>query len=54
LDDVTPRGTVSVTAIKADGTETGFDAPVRIDTAGELTYWRSGGILNTVLRNLRD
>lgn len=53
LDAVVPRGTVTVTITGADGGSRDIKAPVRIDTAGELTYWRSGGILNTVLRNLR-
>jgi len=43
----TPR-TVKV---KADGVE--FDAVVRIDTPGEANYYRNGGIMQFVLRNLR-
>jgi len=43
----TPR-TVKVTA---DGKE--FDAVVRIDTPGEANYFRNGGIMQYVLRNLR-
>ncbi len=30
-----------------------FDAKVRLDTPNEVTYFRNGGILQTVLRNLR-
>ena len=41
-----------VTATKADGTVVGFDAVVRIDTPGEADYYRNGGILQYVLRNL--
>ncbi|MEV7560173.1 aconitate hydratase AcnA [Streptomyces sp. NPDC048331] len=46
-DGTTPR-TVKVT------TETGveFDAVVRIDTPGEADYYRNGGIMQFVLRNL--
>ena len=47
----TPR-TITVTATKADGTAVSFDATVRIDTPGEADYYRNGGILQYVLRNL--
>ena len=47
-DGSTPR-TVKV---KADDTE--FDAVVRIDTPGEANYYRNGGIMQFVLRNLRN
>lgn len=47
----TPR-TVSVTATKADGTVVQFDAVLRIDTPGEADYYRNGGILHYVLRQL--
>lgn len=50
-DDVTPP-TVKVTATAADGSVTEFDAVVRIDTPGEADYFRNGGILQYVLRNL--
>ena len=30
-----------------------FDAVVRIDTPGEANYYRNGGIMQYVLRNLR-
>jgi aconitate hydratase len=44
--------TLPVTAQAPDGTETSFDAKVRIDTPGEATYYRHGGILHYVLRSL--
>ena len=47
----TPK-TVHVTATKTDGTVAEFDALVRIDTPGEADYYRNGGILQYVLRNL--
>lgn len=47
----TPK-TVKVTATRADGTSVVFDAVVRIDTPGEADYYRNGGILQFVLRNL--
>ena len=47
----TPK-TVHVTATKADGSKVEFDAVVRIDTPGEADYYRNGGILQYVLRNM--
>ncbi len=46
----TPR-TVTVT-IESDGREDEFEATVRIDTPGEAQYYRNGGIMQYVLRNL--
>ncbi|WP_204163321.1 aconitate hydratase [Nocardioides gilvus] len=43
---------VKVTATKADGSDVSFDAVVRIDTPGEANYYRNGGIMQFVLRNL--
>jgi aconitate hydratase len=37
---------------RADGTSFSFPVRVRIDTANELEYFRSGGILHYVLRSL--
>ena len=50
-EGATPR-TVAVTAQKADGSAVSFDAVVRIDTPGEADYFRHGGILQYVLRQL--
>ena len=50
-EGTTPR-TVAVTAQKADGSALSFDAVVRIDTPGEADYFRHGGILQYVLRQL--
>ncbi|OLO47011.1 aconitate hydratase 1 [Actinomyces oris] len=50
-EGATPR-TVAVKAQKADGSEVSFDAVVRIDTPGEADYFRHGGILQYVLRQL--
>jgi aconitate hydratase len=52
-DGVTPA-TVRVTARAADGRETAFDAILRIDTPGEADYFRHGGIMPFVLRQLLD
>ncbi|MFD4367595.1 aconitate hydratase [Rhodococcus sp. NPDC058521] len=50
-EGVTPE-TMAVTATKTDGTKVEFDAVVRIDTPGEADYYRNGGILQFVLRNM--
>ena len=44
--------TVQVQATAVDGKTTRFEARVRIDTPKELEYFRHGGILHYVLRNL--
>jgi aconitate hydratase len=49
---VQPRMTVRVTATDASGNETAFDATVRIDTPIEADYYRHGGILQYVLRQI--
>ena len=43
---------VAVKATKADGSSVEFQALVRIDTPKERDYYRNGGILNYVLRQL--
>ncbi|SEO51076.1 aconitate hydratase AcnA [Aquisalimonas asiatica] len=43
---------VTVTATAPDGATKTFDAQVRIDTPKEWEYFRNGGILHYVLRNL--
>jgi len=54
-DGKTPK-TVHVKASKHSGADAGktveFDAVVRIDTPGEADYYRNGGILHYVLRNM--
>ena len=50
-EGTTPR-TVAVKAQRADGSVISFDAVVRIDTPGEADYFRHGGILQYVLRQL--
>jgi aconitate hydratase len=47
----TPK-TVHVKAAKDGGKAVEFDAVVRIDTPGEADYFRNGGILQYVLRNM--
>jgi aconitate hydratase len=45
---------VSVRAIAVDGTETAFEAVPRVDTPQEAEYFRNGGILPFVLRQLAE
>jgi aconitate hydratase len=52
LADFGPGKTISVTAKAADGSAKTFAAVVRIDTPGEVHYYRNGGILQYVLRQL--
>jgi len=51
-DDVQPGQNVEVTATKADGGEVKFTTRCRIDTPVEVEYYRNGGILHKVLRDL--
>jgi aconitate hydratase len=50
-DGKTPK-TVHVKATKDGADSIEFDAVVRIDTPGEADYYRNGGILQYVLRNM--
>ena len=51
-DSMSPRATLTVKATAADGTVKTFSVRSRIDTPEELNYYRNGGILPYVLRNL--
>ena len=51
-DDVKPLEMIAVTASRGDGTTLEFEAQVRLDTPVEVEYYRNGGILHTVLRQL--
>ncbi|MEP3479259.1 MAG: aconitate hydratase AcnA [Fuerstiella sp.] len=51
-DNVKPRQAVEVTARKPNGEEVHFVTTCRIDTPVEVVYYRNGGILHTVLRQL--
>ncbi|MEO0548682.1 MAG: aconitate hydratase AcnA [Pseudomonadota bacterium] len=54
IDDIEPRQTVPVQITRADGTKVTAQTIVRIDTDNELEYYRNGGILHYVLRNLAN
>jgi aconitate hydratase len=51
-DSLEPRQAVEVTARKSNGDEIHFVTTCRIDTPVEVDYYRNGGILHTVLRQL--
>ncbi len=51
-DDLKPRQAVEVSATKPNGDEVHFVTTCRIDTPVEVDYYRNGGILHTVLRQL--
>jgi aconitate hydratase len=50
--EIAPRQDVTVTVTRADGSRFDLVARCRIDTYNELEYFRAGGILQYVLRNL--
>jgi aconitate hydratase len=51
-DEMKPRHVVAVRARAPDGKEKIFKAVARIDTPEEMSYYRHGGILPYVLRQL--
>ena len=51
-NDVEPLQMLTVTAVHPNGTSSTFEARVRLDTPVEVEYYRNGGILHTVLRQL--
>ena len=52
IADLKPRQIATVEITYADGRKADVHALVRIDTVDELDYFRNGGILHYVLRNL--
>jgi aconitate hydratase len=52
LDAITPRKTIQIKAVKADGRQIQFEATARLDTEVDVTYFAHGGILPYVLRKL--
>ncbi len=51
-DKMAPKSVVSVKATKPDGSVIEFKATALLNTDVEVNYYRNGGILHTVLRNL--
>ncbi|MFN8592994.1 MAG: aconitate hydratase AcnA [Thermomicrobiales bacterium] len=52
IAEVSPRKRLTVRATRSDGEVVSFEAIARIDTPVEVTYYRNGGILQTVLKRL--
>lgn len=53
-DNVQPGQRVKVKATRQDGSSFEFDVIVRLDSMVDVDYYRNGGILQTVLRQLLD
>ncbi|RPJ21691.1 MAG: aconitate hydratase, partial [Chloroflexi bacterium] len=51
-DNMVPKSVVTVKARKPDGSVVEFTAMALLNTTVEVNYYRNGGILHTVLRNL--
>lgn len=51
-DHLQPGDEVTVRAVAEDGSEKTFQVIVRLDTPVEVNYYRNGGILHTVLRQM--
>ena len=51
-DGLRPRETMTVGITRADGSETSVEVLSRIDTLDEIDYYKNGGILHYVLRNI--
>ncbi|MCB1380809.1 MAG: aconitate hydratase, partial [Alphaproteobacteria bacterium] len=47
-----PRATLKIDIVRADGSKASADVTCRIDTMDELDYYKNGGIMPYVLRNL--
>ncbi|WP_028552376.1 aconitate hydratase AcnA [Paenibacillus sp. UNC451MF] len=51
-NDVQPGQNVTVTATREDGSSFTFEVSVRLDSMVDVDYYRNGGILQTVLRQI--
>ncbi|WP_287912006.1 aconitate hydratase AcnA [Acinetobacter sp.] len=51
-DEIQPHQTLEVEVKRADGSQDRFKVLCRIDTLNEVEYFKAGGILHYVLRNL--
>jgi aconitate hydratase len=52
IQDIAPRKTLQVKAVKEDGTRISFEVTARLDTVVDVEYFLNGGILPYVLRKL--
>ena len=51
-DSIEPLQEIKVIAQKSDGSKIEFQTTLRLDTPVEIEYYKNGGILQTVVRNL--
>jgi aconitate hydratase len=51
-NNIQPGQEVTVTATRQDGTNFTFEVSVRLDSSVDVDYYRNGGILQTVLRQM--
>ena len=51
-DNLRPGQALDVTATRPDGEKVSFKVLCRIDTGNEIDYFKAGGILHFVLREL--
>ena len=51
-DDIKPGQRIVVQAVRNDGTSFDFDEIVRLDCVVDIEYYRNGGIMKTVVRNM--
>jgi aconitate hydratase len=54
LADLAPGATLTVRATSDDGETKEFEVLARVDSPVEVEYLRNGGILHTVLRQLKE
>ena len=54
LDNLTPQQDIKLVITRADGSKKEVDLLLRIDTGVEVDYFRHGGILPYVLRELLE
>ncbi len=52
IENIKPRGTIQVKAIKPDGSKIHFEVIARLDTKVDVDYFQNGGILPFVLRSI--
>jgi len=52
IEDIEPRKTLRVKAVKQDGSEIAFDVTARLDNEVDVDYFKSGGILPYVLKKI--
>ncbi len=52
MEDLAPRKTLQIKAVKPDGKEILFDVIARLDTEIDIEYFKNGGILQYVIRKI--